>query len=136
MRVLCGQVAQLVEQRTENPCVGSSILPLATSIKKAPWVQACGAFAFSARPRPTGLLCGLCGNWGNQLTQQATGNRGVLCLLLSINIKFLSLQLVSMHAVGNHTDHRVTGFVQGATIDKAKNRYSFSRETLNKYQTS
>lgn len=25
-----GQVAQLVEQRTENPCVGSSILPLAT----------------------------------------------------------------------------------------------------------
>jgi hypothetical protein len=24
-----GQVAQLVEQRTENPCVGSSILPLA-----------------------------------------------------------------------------------------------------------
>src|SRR6478735_7531838 len=28
--VLCGQVAQLVEQRTENPRVGSSILPLAT----------------------------------------------------------------------------------------------------------
>ena len=26
-----GQVAQLVEQRTENPCVGSSILPLTTS---------------------------------------------------------------------------------------------------------
>ena len=26
-----GQVAQLVEQRTENPRVGSSILPLATS---------------------------------------------------------------------------------------------------------
>ena len=25
-----GQVAQLVEQRTENPCVGSSILPLGT----------------------------------------------------------------------------------------------------------
>ena len=30
---LCfGKVAQLVEQRTENPCVGSSILPLATKI--------------------------------------------------------------------------------------------------------
>ena len=27
---LTGQVAQLVEQRTENPRVGSSILPLAT----------------------------------------------------------------------------------------------------------
>lgn len=26
------QVAQLVEQRTENPCVGSSILPLGTSL--------------------------------------------------------------------------------------------------------
>ena len=25
-----GQVAQSVEQRTENPCVGSSILPLPT----------------------------------------------------------------------------------------------------------
>jgi hypothetical protein len=34
-----GQVAQLVEQRTENPCVGSSILPLATD-----------ASAYAARP--------------------------------------------------------------------------------------
>ena len=25
-----GQIAQLVEQRTENPCVGGSIPPLAT----------------------------------------------------------------------------------------------------------
>ena len=31
-----GQIAQLVEQRTENPCVGSSSLPL--SIKKQGWV--------------------------------------------------------------------------------------------------
>ena len=31
-----GQVAQLVEQRTENPCVGSSILPLATRHKARP----------------------------------------------------------------------------------------------------
>ena len=29
-----GQIAQLVEQRTENPCVGGSIPPLATSITK------------------------------------------------------------------------------------------------------
>ena len=29
-----GQIAQLVEQRTENPCVGGSIPPLAT-IKKS-----------------------------------------------------------------------------------------------------
>ncbi len=28
---LPGQVAQLVEQRTENPCVGGSIPPLTTS---------------------------------------------------------------------------------------------------------
>ncbi len=28
-----GQVAQLVEQRTENPCVGGSIPPLSTSPK-------------------------------------------------------------------------------------------------------
>src|SRR5262245_47712859 len=27
-----GQVAQLVEQRTENPCVGGSIPPLATTL--------------------------------------------------------------------------------------------------------
>ena len=26
-----GQIAQLVEQRTENPCVGGSITPLATA---------------------------------------------------------------------------------------------------------
>ena len=31
----CGQVAQLVEQRTENPRVGGSIPPLATIIHKA-----------------------------------------------------------------------------------------------------
>ncbi len=30
--VLWGQVAQSVEQRTENPCVGGSIPPLATKI--------------------------------------------------------------------------------------------------------
>src|SRR5215203_4881894 len=28
-----GQVAQLVEQRTENPCVGGSIPPLATTVQ-------------------------------------------------------------------------------------------------------
>jgi hypothetical protein len=29
-----GSVAQLVEQRTENPCVGGSIPPRATSIER------------------------------------------------------------------------------------------------------
>ena len=29
----CGQIAQLVEQRTENPRVGGSIPPLATTCK-------------------------------------------------------------------------------------------------------
>ena len=29
----CGQIAQLVEQRTENPRVGGSIPPLATRLK-------------------------------------------------------------------------------------------------------
>ena len=33
-RLSQGQIAQLAEQRTENPCVGSSILPLATKISK------------------------------------------------------------------------------------------------------
>lgn len=34
LRVQLGQVAQLVEQRTENPRVGSSILPLATRSRR------------------------------------------------------------------------------------------------------
>ena len=33
MLVLFGQIAQSVEQRTENPCVPSSILGLANKIK-------------------------------------------------------------------------------------------------------
>ncbi len=33
MRALQGQVAQSVEQRTENPCVGGSIPPLATKFQ-------------------------------------------------------------------------------------------------------
>lgn len=33
-----GQVAQLVEQRTENPRVGSSILPLATTIQRPTYI--------------------------------------------------------------------------------------------------
>ena len=33
MRVRAGWVAQLVEQRTENPCVGGSIPPPATSLR-------------------------------------------------------------------------------------------------------
>ena len=40
-----GQVAQLVEQRIENPRVGGSIPPLATKCQKAPiW----GPFTFEA----------------------------------------------------------------------------------------
>ena len=30
-RALYGRIAQMVEQWTENPCVGSSILPLSTN---------------------------------------------------------------------------------------------------------
>ncbi len=40
-----GQVAQLVEQRTENPCVGSSSLPLTTYEKAR---ISCGLFLWSA----------------------------------------------------------------------------------------
>ena len=36
IRALWGQVAQSVEQRTENPRVGSSILPLATTYLTVP----------------------------------------------------------------------------------------------------
>ena len=32
--MFCAQVAQLVEQRTENPCVGGSIPPITTEFKK------------------------------------------------------------------------------------------------------
>jgi hypothetical protein len=39
-----GQVAQLVEQRTENPCVGGSIPPLATRFNKGDSVGASPKF--------------------------------------------------------------------------------------------
>jgi hypothetical protein len=42
-----GDVAQLVEQRTENPCVGGSI-PSITTFKKQPPLM--GAFIFIALP--------------------------------------------------------------------------------------
>ena len=35
----CAKVAQLVEQRTENPCVGSSILPLGIFAGVAQWLE-------------------------------------------------------------------------------------------------
>ena len=43
-----GQVAQLVEQRTENPRVGSSILPLATTIQRPTVLGWAFSFAGSA----------------------------------------------------------------------------------------
>jgi hypothetical protein len=45
-----GQVAQLVEQRTENPRVGSSILPLATIFKPQP--LSVGVFSYLLPPDP------------------------------------------------------------------------------------
>ena len=36
---ICGQVAQLVEQRTENPRVGGSIPPLATTSELQPFLN-------------------------------------------------------------------------------------------------
>ena len=42
--MLSGQVAQLVEQRTENPRVGSSILPLATAFARFAVIR--NAYAF------------------------------------------------------------------------------------------
>ena len=41
-----GQVAQSVEQRTENPCVGGSIPPLATNKIKELQAYACSFFVF------------------------------------------------------------------------------------------
>ena len=40
MRALFGQVAQLVEQRIENPRVGGSIPPLATKTRNGPRMRA------------------------------------------------------------------------------------------------
>ncbi len=37
--VYYAKVAQLVEQRTENPCVGSSILPLGIFAGVAQWLE-------------------------------------------------------------------------------------------------
>ena len=47
-----GPVAQSVEQRIENPCVGGSIPPQATSIQGQPFSV---AFSFSAAPKPRGV---------------------------------------------------------------------------------
>ena len=44
-----GRVAQLVEQRIENPRVGSSILPPATTFKLKSCSKVCGFFVFGAR---------------------------------------------------------------------------------------
>ena len=47
-RNIYGQIAQSVEQRTENPCVGSSILPLATKIVKNGLIDIKPFFVFQA----------------------------------------------------------------------------------------
>src|SRR3972149_10450356 len=44
-----GQVAQLVEQRTENPCVGGSIPPLATTFMRV--LSVAVAHRFLQKPR-------------------------------------------------------------------------------------
>ena len=43
----CGWVAQLVEQRTENPCVGGSIPPPATTSQNSPGPPSFPLFAIS-----------------------------------------------------------------------------------------
>lgn len=50
-----GQVAQLVEQRIENPCVGGSIPPLATNFKSP------NSFRAFSRLHTTPVLAGLLG---------------------------------------------------------------------------
>ena len=70
-----GQVAQLVEQRTENPCVGGSIPPLATSFVAPvlnphlycpPDIMAegafwrCSSYACTSHTRPYETFCVRC----------------------------------------------------------------------------
>ena len=50
------QVAQSVEQRTENPRVGGSIPPLGTIHKKAPQSGAFLCMGFSRRMRPIDVV--------------------------------------------------------------------------------
>ena len=47
-----GQVAQLVEQRTENPCVGGSIPPLATRLHARSWQHGRAFFVWAPRQTP------------------------------------------------------------------------------------
>ena len=58
-RLSQGQIAQLVEQRTENPCVGSSILPLATKFLKPLSKAAFSRPIFTHMP-PAGSLKTIC----------------------------------------------------------------------------
>ena len=57
---LSGGVAQLVEQRTENPCVTGSIPVLATIFVSTP-VKPTGFFVFSPTTYPQKTLCGVSG---------------------------------------------------------------------------
>ena len=56
-----GDVAQLVEQRTENPCVGGSIPSITTPTKqKKPFLNRDGFFALRQVPHSplrTGFIC-------------------------------------------------------------------------------
>jgi hypothetical protein len=57
MLAVIGQVAQLVEQRTENPCVGGSIPPLATIFRaRSFWVEFQAVIIPVPRPVPEGLM--------------------------------------------------------------------------------
>lgn len=54
MEVYKAQIAQLVEQRIENPCVPGSIPGLGTIINKA--LATAGAFCFSCKHSASDLL--------------------------------------------------------------------------------
>jgi hypothetical protein len=57
MLAVIGQVAQLVEQRTENPCVGGSIPPLATIFRaQSFWVEFQAVTIPAPGPVPEGLM--------------------------------------------------------------------------------
>ncbi len=105
------QVAQLVEQWTENPCVGGSIPPLGTSSKLLPSAidryllqteSRCSALVFSAQ------LCVIPADVtnGSKFDGDAFGGRGFDCALqhrFMLNFIF--------HSLSSDPEHRSPYFV-------------------------
>ncbi len=93
-RGIFGPVAQSVEQRIENPCVGGSIPPQATSIQGQPFSVALSFFGFPPRHAgcETDLLVVGCINRGVRFLPNP-----VISILSCLLISILSCPPISIH---------------------------------------